>query len=94
MAPSVDATPFPVRLLNDRRDDRLRIVVDAHPAGIDDLSVAAGPARVHIEIDHDDGRHERTVSPLPNHRVFGDAHSAVYNNGVLEITLETASRFR
>ncbi|ADB62240.1 hypothetical protein Htur_3377 [Haloterrigena turkmenica DSM 5511] len=87
--------PFPVRILHDRTADRLEIVADVSPAEIDDLTVEAGATRVQIAIDRDDERYARVLSPLasiPLRRAFGDGRSAVYNNGVLTISLETTRR--
>lgn len=90
--------PFPVRALYDREDGRLRIVVDASPAAVDDLTVEAGATRVRIAIDRGGERYVRVLSPLPSlpadrrlRRRFGEDHRAVYNNGVLTVTLETTA---
>ena len=86
--------PFPVRILPD--GDSLEVVVDASPAEIDDLTVEAGSTRVRIAIDHGGDRYVRVLSPLVSVRSRGrlDAGSAVYNNGVLTVALETTRRGR
>ena len=87
--------PFPVRALYDHTADRLRVVVDVSPATIDDLAVEADSRRVRLEIDRDGERYTRVLSPLPSIPArwgFGDDRSAVYNNGVLTVTLETTRR--
>ncbi|QSX00131.1 Hsp20/alpha crystallin family protein [Haloterrigena alkaliphila] len=89
--------PFPTRVLSDRVDDCVRVVVDVSPAAVDDLTVEAGTTRVRIEIDRDGERYARVFSPLPSlppRRGFGDDRSAVYNNGVLTVSLETTRRRR
>ena len=89
--------PFPVRILYDRAADRLRVAVDAAPASVDDLTVEAGASRVRIEIARDGERYVRVLSPLsaiPSRRVFGGGRRAVYNNGVLTVSLETTRRRR
>ncbi|WP_339102207.1 Hsp20/alpha crystallin family protein [Haloterrigena salinisoli] len=87
--------PFPVRILHDHTADRLAVVADVSPAEIDDLTVEAGATRVRIAIDRDDERCARILSPLasiPSRWAFGDDRSAVYNNGVLTVSLETTRR--
>ena len=80
--------PFPVRILSD--DDALEVIVDVSPADIDDLTVEAGSTRVRIAIEHGGERYVRVLSPLVSIRSPGrfGARSAVYNNGVLTVSLE------
>lgn len=74
----------------DRSSGELTIVVDALPAGIDDVAVAAGPSRVRIRIERDGSVYDRTVSPPARGRAFTDDRTAIYNNGVLTVTVGTA----
>jgi len=87
------AFPFPVRLVHDRSDGRLEAVVDVHPADVDDLTVEASPNQLRLTVEREDDRAERTLSP-PDRHAFGDDRRAVYNNGILSVTLETVPRVR
>ncbi|MDQ2051009.1 Hsp20/alpha crystallin family protein [Natronolimnohabitans sp. A-GB9] len=87
------AFPFPLRLTHDRSAGRLEAVVDVFPADVDDLTVEASAKRLRLVIDRDGERTERTV-PAPGRFVFGDDREAVYNNGVLSVSLETSRHYR
>lgn len=82
------AFPYPVRLDHDRSSDRFEAVVDVLPAAVDDLTVEASSRRLHLTIDRDGERVERSL-PAPDAYRFGDDRDAVYNNGVLTVSLET-----
>ncbi|MBZ6495791.1 Hsp20/alpha crystallin family protein [Natrinema longum] len=92
--PSSEAASFPVptQFVYEGRADRFRAAVDVAPATIDDVTVEVGPRRLRIAVDRPDGVAERTVTPLPPDLVFGDERTAVYNNGVLSVSLETHRR--
>jgi len=96
--------PFPTQVVYDGAADRLRAAVDVAPAAMDDVTVAVGSRRLRIAVDRgesaaggldgdesDDRVVERTVTPLPPGLEFGDDRRAVYNNGVLTVSLETES---
>ena len=71
---------------------RLTVVVDALPAPVDDITVTASSRRVYLRIEREDTTFERTVSPpIRRHRIT-DEREAVYNNGVLTVTVGTARR--
>ena len=89
-ATTSEATPFPTRVAYDRASGALMVVVDAHPATIDDVAVAACSSRLRIRIEHDGSVYDRTVSPPVQGRTFTDDREAVYNNGVLSVTVGTA----
>lgn len=88
--------PFPTQVVYEGAADQLRVAVDVAPAEIDDVSVEAGSRRLRLIVDRRDGAGvaERTVTPLPWGIVFGDDREAVYNNGVLSVSLETVPRRR
>ncbi|MEY7848904.1 Hsp20/alpha crystallin family protein [Natrarchaeobius sp. A-rgal3] len=89
-APSIETDPFRTRVVYDRSAERLRIAVDAF-ADDADVSVAADSSRVRIRLERAGGVYDRTI-PSPSHRRFTDDREAVFNNGVLTVTLETAPR--
>lgn len=88
---SAEATtfPFPVRIHHDRAAERLRVAVDAFPEAIDDVTVEVGPRKLRITIDRAGESYERTISPPSVRYGFGCDRRALYNNGVLSVTLET-----
>ncbi len=88
-SPPETAFPFPTQIVYDGSADRLRVAVDIDPLPADDVTVRAGARRLQIAVDRDDGVVRRTVTPLPPDLVFGDDREAVYNNGVLTVSLET-----
>lgn len=92
--PEAAPFPFPVQVVYDASVDRLCVAVDVDPASIDDVTVEAGPRRLRIAVDRDAGIAERTLTPLPRDRVFGDDREAIYNNGVLTVRLEARPRGR
>ena len=83
--------PFPIQVVHDRSDDRLEAVVDIHPADADDLTVEASASQLKLTVECEDERAEQTLTP-PDRHAFGDDRTAVYNNGVLSVTLETVPR--
>ncbi|WP_222916737.1 Hsp20/alpha crystallin family protein [Natrinema sp. SYSU A 869] len=92
--PSSDAAsfPFPTQFVYEGPLNRFRAAVDIAPTGIDDVTVEAGPRHLRVIVDLGDHVAERAVRPLPDDLVFGDDHEAVYNNGVLTVSLSTRSR--
>lgn len=86
-SPETDA--FPARSRYDRDDERLTVVVDVFPAGIDDVSVAVGTTRLRISVDRGPTVSDGYVAP-PNGTVFTGDGRATCNNGVLTVTAETA----
>lgn len=91
--PEPTSFPYPLQIVYDGRTDRLRVAVDVAPADCEDLTVAVGSRRLRIAVATDDGG-ERTLTPLPRGIAFGDDREAIYNNGILTITLETTRRRR
>ncbi|ELZ22129.1 Hsp20/alpha crystallin family protein [Natrinema limicola] len=88
-SPPETAFPFPTQIVYHGSADRLRVTVDVDPTPADDVTVRAGARRLRIAVDRDGGVVKRTVTPLPPGFVFGDDREAVYNNGVLTVSLET-----
>ncbi|WP_440770854.1 Hsp20/alpha crystallin family protein [Natronorubrum sp. DTA28] len=87
-------TQFPTRAVHDRSAGRLTVVVDALPASIDDITVTASSRRIYLRIEHEDTTFERAVSPPVRLEEFTDDREAVYNNGVLTVTVGTERRLR
>ena len=87
--PETASFPFPTQIVYDGTADRLRVTVDVDPTPADDVTVRAGARRLRIAVDRDGDVVKRTVTPLPPGLVFGDDREAVYNNGVLTVSLET-----
>ncbi|WP_226480621.1 Hsp20/alpha crystallin family protein [Natrinema amylolyticum] len=84
--------PFPTQFVYEGAADRFRAAVDVAPAGIDDVTIEAGSRRLRIAVDRGDDVVERTVTPLSSDLVFGEDREAVYNNGVLTVSLATRPR--
>lgn len=91
---ATDTAPFPTRVAYDHSSGAVTIVVDALPATIDDLTVAVGSSRVRFRIERGGTVYDRTVSPPVQGRTFTDDREAVYNNGVLTISVGTARASR
>ncbi|GAB3670693.1 hypothetical protein [Halopiger thermotolerans] len=83
------ATPFPTRRTYDRSTGELTIAVDAFPAPIDDVTVAVGSSRLRIRIEHDGRVYDRTEVPPGNDRAFATDGEAIYNNGILTVSVGT-----
>lgn len=96
MSPSTHTTTqsFPTQAVYDRSTGRLTVVVDALPAAVDDITVTAGSKRIHLRIEHEETAFERFVSPPVRRHGFTDDREAVYNNGILTVTVGTERRFR
>jgi len=92
--PETASFPYPTQVVYDGPTDRLRVTVDVAPAAVEELTVEAGSRRIRIAVARGDDVAERTVTPLPRDLVFGDDREAVYNNGVLSLSLETVPRRR
>ncbi|RQG92925.1 hypothetical protein EA462_01505 [Natrarchaeobius halalkaliphilus] len=92
-APSASTDSFPTQARYDSEDDELIFTVDAFPADIDDVAVAVGSRRLRIRIgpgsETGGVRYERIVTSPPR-RTFTDEREAVYNNGVLTVTVGAA----
>lgn len=88
------APTFPTRRTYDRSTGELRIVVDALPASIDDVTVAVGSSRLRIRIEHDGRVYDRTETPPRSGRAFTTDGTAVYNNGILTVTVPTTRNSR
>lgn len=71
---------------------RLEVVVDVFPADPADLTVAAGPRRLRIVAEHAGETYERVLSPPDRERRFTEDRRAVYNNGVLTVSVGMAPR--
>ncbi|MFC6716531.1 Hsp20/alpha crystallin family protein [Natrialbaceae archaeon GCM10025810] len=83
---------IPTQLSYDSAVETLSIVLDVSPVGADDVTVSVGPNVVRISFDHDDDVFERVVSPPTDTHVFDGEREAIYNNGVLTVTVETAPK--
>ncbi|MFC6769845.1 Hsp20/alpha crystallin family protein [Natrinema soli] len=98
--PETASFPYPTQIVYDGRADEVRAAVDVAPVALEDVTVEVGARRLRIGVASDDADDdtnddaERTVTPLPRELVFGDDREAVYNNGVLSVTLETVERWR
>jgi len=92
--PETASFPFPTQIVYDGPANRLRVPVDVDPAPADDVTVRVGSRRLRIAVDRDDGVVDRTFTPLPPALVFRDDHEAIYNNGVLTVSLETGAHHR
>ncbi|SER21330.1 Hsp20/alpha crystallin family protein [Natrinema salaciae] len=91
--PDTAPFPFPIQVVYDGRVGRLRVAVDVDPVPVEDVTVEAGSRRLRIAVDRGvDGVAERTLTPLPRGHVVGDDREAVYNNGVLTVSLEAVPR--
>lgn len=84
---------WPTQLLYDSSSGRVDVIVDVSPASPDELTVAVGSSTILLQFDGEDGySDELTFSPpSPQHRFDGE-HRAIYNNGVLSVSVETATR--
>lgn len=93
MTPSTepDRRHLPTRLVHDSSLNRLAVVVDVLPATADDLSVTVGSTQLRITCELPDGSYERTVVS-PRGYWFTDERNAIYNNGVLSVSLGTVHR--
>ncbi len=80
----------PTQYYYDSATDRVDVVVDVSPANQDDLTVLVGDERLELTIDGHDGTDSRTFRTPATDWTFGDEHEAVYNNGVLTISVETS----
>lgn len=83
-----------MQVVYDGPADRLRVAVDIDPATHDDVTVEVGARRIRIAVARGDDIADRTVTPLPPTLAVGDEREAVYNNGVLTVSLETVPRRR
>lgn len=79
----------PTQLLYDSATESFSIVLDVSPAAVEDVRVAVGSDTVEIGFDHPNGRYEQSFSPPTNRHVFDGDHEALYNNGILTVTVET-----
>ncbi|SEW15020.1 hypothetical protein SAMN05216285_2681 [Natrinema salifodinae] len=86
--------PFPTQVVYDGPADRLRVAVDLAPAPLDDVTVEADSRRLRIAVERGGAVTERTLTPLPPGLAFGDERQAIYNNGVLSVSLGTRPRPR
>ncbi|WP_276254803.1 hypothetical protein [Halomontanus rarus] len=93
MAPSTvtDRQRLPTQLVHDSSLNRLAVVVDVLPATVDDLSVTVGSTQLRVTCELPDGCFERTIVP-PRGYWFTDERNAMYNNGVLSVSLGTVHR--
>ncbi len=82
----------PVRHLYDPNRTQLTIVADLLPTPLEEISVHAGPNRVHLEWPVETGTAERSFSPPTEAHRFAGERQAVYHNGVLTITVEVRAR--
>ncbi|MCU4741081.1 hypothetical protein OB960_06670 [Halobacteria archaeon AArc-xg1-1] len=90
MAPSTvtDRQRLPTRLVHDSSANRLAVVVDVLPATVDDLTVTVGSTQLRVTCELPDEYYERTIVPPRRHR-FTDERKAIYNNGVLSVSIGT-----
>ncbi|WP_254861863.1 hypothetical protein [Halovivax gelatinilyticus] len=80
----------PTQYYYDSATDRVDVVVDVSPAGRDDLTVLVGGETLEVTIDGHDGTDTRSFRTPSADWTFGDDHEAVYNNGVLTVSVETS----
>ncbi|QLK27572.1 Hsp20/alpha crystallin family protein [Natrinema zhouii] len=92
--PETTSFPYPTQIVYDGRADELRVAVDVAPTAREDVMVEAGARRLRIAITREADLAERTVTPLPPGHVFGDDREAIYNHGVLSVTLEAVECWR
>ncbi|MXV64570.1 hypothetical protein GS429_21335 [Natronorubrum sp. JWXQ-INN-674] len=83
---------FPMRAVYDCAADQLTVVVDATPATVDDITVTVSSKQIQLRIDHGETAFEQTITPPVTPYVFTDDRNAVYNNGVLTISVGTTRR--
>ena len=79
----------PARCFGDSRTDRVTVVIDVSPADPDDLRLFVGEDRLVLRVDAPGWTESLAFRPK-SVDTFGDDHDAVYNNGVLTVTMETA----
>ncbi|MFC3960234.1 hypothetical protein [Halovivax cerinus] len=79
----------PTQYYYDSATDRVDVVVDVSPAAREDLTVLVGDDRLELRIDGPDGVDERAFRTPTADWGFGEDHEAVYNNGVLTVSVET-----
>lgn len=82
--------PRPTQYYYDSATDRVDVVVDVSPADLEDLTVLVGEQRLELRIDGHDGVDERAFRTPTDEWCFADDHEAVYNNGVLTISVGTS----
>ena len=92
--PETASFSYPMQVVYDGRADRLCVTVDVAPAALEDVTVEVGARRLRITVDRGDEVAERSLTPLPRGHAFGDDRAAVYNNGVLSVTLAAVERRR
>lgn len=80
----------PTQYYYDSATDRVDVVLDVSPASREDLTVLVGEERLEVQIDGHDGIDERAFRTPTTAWTFGDDHEAIYNNGVLTVSIETA----
>ena len=78
----------PLQYCYDSGSERVDVVVDVTPASREELTVLVGDDRIELHVDGEDGLERRFRTPATDW-TFGDERSAVYNNGVLTISVET-----
>ena len=78
----------PMRCYADSCDERVTVVIDVSPADPDDLRLFVGEDRLVLRVDAPGWTEERAIRP-ESVATLGDDHEAVYNNGVLTVTMET-----
>lgn len=84
----------PTQAVYDRGAGRVTVAVDVAPAAIDDITVTASSSRLYLRIDRGDTVFERSVTPPVPRHAFTDEREAVYNNGVLTVSVGTTRRSR
>ncbi|WP_247731064.1 Hsp20/alpha crystallin family protein [Halovivax limisalsi] len=80
----------PTQYYYDSATDRVDVVLDVSPAHREDLTVLVGEERLEVHIDADEGVDERAFRTPTADWTFGEDHEAVYNNGVLTVSVETS----
>ncbi|WP_121741696.1 hypothetical protein [Natronorubrum halophilum] len=96
MSPSTNTVTraFPTRAIYDHAADRLTVAADLFPDDVDDITVTVSPREIRLLVDRDETTLERSVAPPAPRRVFTDDREAVYNNGILTVSVGTARRPR
>lgn len=87
-----DSQDVLTRVVHERENGRIEIDVDVSPADADDCTVAVGPRHVLVACERLDEQYERVVTPPSRRHVFDGERRAIYNNGVLTVSVETTRR--
>lgn len=85
----VESRSLPIQRTYEESTGRFTVVVDVFPATIDDLAVRVSSRRARLELDHPWGTFERSFRPPEGRAIADGDRRAVFNNGVLRISVPT-----